>query len=104
MSVPRNMIALTAMSIAMVMASTAAVAFSKRTVAVADSGVRQVLRLMDKDMNGTVSKDEFIRFMLQRFDRLDINRNGRLERNELRPMNIPNWIIRASPTQAQEKR
>jgi Ca2+-binding EF-hand superfamily protein len=51
---------------------------------------------MDRDRNGSVSKTEFVQFMSQgtnrvdlrlmrlRFNRLDTNQNGRLERNELR--------------------
>jgi Ca2+-binding EF-hand superfamily protein len=80
--------------------STVAFAFSKHTVATADSNLQRLLRLMDKDLNGTVSKTEFIEFMSAAFDRLDVNRDGRLEPNEVRPMNIPNWVIRTSPTKA----
>jgi hypothetical protein len=101
MSLTKKIIALVGTLLAVGTISTDTFAFSKQTVAVADSGVRRLLRLMDRDMNGTVSKDEFFHFMSQRFDRLDVNRNGRLELNELRPMKIPNWIIRTSPTKAQ---
>lgn len=101
MSLTKKLIALVGTSLAVGTVSTNVLAFSKRTVAVANSGVRRLLRLMDKDMNGTVSKDEFSHFMSQTFDRLDVNRNGRLEHNELRAINIPNWIIRTSPTKAE---
>ena len=93
-----KIIALIGMSLAVETVSTTAFAFSKHTLAVADSGVQRLLRLMDKDLNGTVSKEEFLQFMLQRFEALDVNGNGRLEPNEMRPMNLPNWIVRASPT------
>jgi hypothetical protein len=39
---------------------------------------------MDKDMNGTVSKGEFLQFMGQMFDRFDVNRSNQLEPTELR--------------------
>jgi hypothetical protein len=44
-------------------------------------------------MNGTVSKDEFMEYMSQTFDRLDVNRSDQLERNELRRMADPNWLL-----------
>jgi len=53
--------------------STGALGFSKRTARVADSQVQRLLQLMDKDKDGVVSKNEFIDFMLERFDRLDVN-------------------------------
>jgi len=49
--------------------------------------------MMDTDKNGTVSKDEFIEFMSQTFDRLDVNKSGQLEREELRGLDDPNWIV-----------
>jgi Ca2+-binding EF-hand superfamily protein len=45
---------------------------------------QSLLRQMDTDRNGTVSKTEFLQFMSRRFNRLDKNHNGKLERNELR--------------------
>jgi Ca2+-binding EF-hand superfamily protein len=53
--------------------------------------VRQLLQLMDKDKNGTVSKEEFLDFMSQTFDRLDVNKNRQLEQEELRPLTRPDW-------------
>jgi Ca2+-binding EF-hand superfamily protein len=55
--------------------------------------VRKLVRLLDTDKNGTVSKDEFLQFISQTFDRLDVNKSGGLERNELRRMADPNWMI-----------
>jgi hypothetical protein len=42
------------------------------------------MRMMDKDQNGAVSKQEFMDFLSQAFDRLDISRSSQLERTELR--------------------
>jgi Ca2+-binding EF-hand superfamily protein len=66
--------------------------FGKGTSAAA-TNVVQLLRLMDKDKNDAVSKDEFMEYMSQTFDRLDVNKSGQLERNELRRMADPNWMI-----------
>jgi EF hand len=67
-----------------------ALAFSKRTESIADASVRRLLRQMDKDKNGTVSKGEFLRFFGERFDQLDANGDRRLVADELVPMLIPN--------------
>jgi Ca2+-binding EF-hand superfamily protein len=66
---------------------------SKRTDAVATTDVRQLVRLMDADLNGTVSKDEFMKFMSETFDRLDVDKSGALERKELRQLDDPNWLV-----------
>lgn len=47
----------------------------------------QLLPLMDKDRNGKVSRAEFMKYMDQEFDRLDVNRNGELDVTELAEMN-----------------
>jgi Ca2+-binding EF-hand superfamily protein len=67
--------------------------FSKRTRAATATDVRQLVRMMDTDKNGTVSKDEFMQFMSQTFDRLDVNTSGQLERDEMRRMADPNWLL-----------
>ena len=81
--------------------STGALGFSKRTERVADSQVQRLLQLMDKDKDGVVSKNEFIDFMLDRFDRLDVNGDRRLDPDELRALRIPNW--RAPPKETNRK-
>ena len=73
--------------------STHAYAASRRTNATAQAEVQRLLRLMDKDKNGAVSKNEFMEYMSQTFDRLDVNRSDQLERNELRRMADPNWLL-----------
>jgi Ca2+-binding EF-hand superfamily protein len=42
-----------------------------------------MLMLMDKDQNGKVSKQEFMNFMETEFERLDVDKNGELDVNEL---------------------
>jgi Ca2+-binding EF-hand superfamily protein len=73
--------------------SSQALAVSKRTAATAEKDVRQLMRMTDKDMNGVVSKDEFMQFMGQTFDRLDVNKSGTLEPGELRQMTRPSWLL-----------
>ena len=57
-----------------VIASTAAFAVSKRTWAAGARDVQNLIRLMDQDKNGVVSKEEFMQFMEAEFDRLDVDR------------------------------
>jgi hypothetical protein len=89
MSRTRNAVTLVAISLVFALASTAADAQNKRTRAAAARDVSQLMRMMDKDKNGVVSKQEFMDFMSQTFDRLDINRSGTLEPRELRPLTTP---------------
>jgi len=63
--------------------SPAAFAASNRALAASEESTRRVIRLMDKDKNGVVSKEEFLQFMSKEFDRLDVNRNEQLERREM---------------------
>jgi Ca2+-binding EF-hand superfamily protein len=70
---------------------------SKNTEYMVDTSIRKLLRQMDKDKNGTVSKSEFLQYFSERFDRLDVNRDRRLESDELRPILIPNSRARRSP-------
>ncbi|HYA66831.1 MAG TPA: EF-hand domain-containing protein [Burkholderiaceae bacterium] len=44
---------------------------------------KDLLRLMDKDKNGKVSKKEFMSYMEAEFDRLDTNHDGELDVTEL---------------------
>ena len=48
-----------------------------------DAKVAQLIRLMDKDKNGVVSKDEFMRLMSAEFDRADSDKSGGLTAAEL---------------------
>jgi hypothetical protein len=86
---PTKAIALIATSFIVGTFSTAALAVTKRTAATADKDVKTLLHMMDKDQNGVVSKDEFIQFMSEEFDRLDVNKSSTLEPNELRPLVSP---------------
>jgi hypothetical protein len=93
----RNTIAIALASLVVQAAPTLAQAFSKNTELMMDTSIQRLLRQMDRDSNGTISKDEFLRYFSERFDHLDVNRNRRLEPKELRPMLIPNAKVRKSP-------
>jgi hypothetical protein len=85
-------IALIATSFVVSTISTAALAAGKGTATTADRDVKKLMRLMDKDQNGSVSKDEFMQFMGQEFDRLDVNKSGALEPAEVRVMTRIGWV------------
>jgi Ca2+-binding EF-hand superfamily protein len=89
----RKAITLIATSFVVSAISTAALAVSKGTATTADRDVRTLVRMMDKDQNGVVSKDEFMQFMSREFDRLDVNKNGTLEPREMRPIRNPSWPL-----------
>ena len=72
--------------------SASAIAQSKHTKATATRDVpRQLLRAMDKDKNGTVSKQEYLDFMSGTYNRLDVKKNGQLTEEELRHLLAPDW-------------
>jgi len=79
----KQFITLVGVSLIVGSASTAAVAASKRTNAAAARDVRELVRLMDTDMNGYVSKQEFMDYMSRMFDRSDVNRDSALSRSEV---------------------
>ncbi len=59
------------------------VAPAQARLAKGESEVMQLLKLMDKDQNGKVSKDEYMMFMSAEFDRLDTDKSGELDVKEL---------------------
>jgi Ca2+-binding EF-hand superfamily protein len=80
-------IALIAASFVVGTISTAALAAS------ADKEVRTLIQMMDKDKNGTVSKEEFMQFMSAEFDRLDVDKSGTLEHRELLRTRSRDWPL-----------
>jgi Ca2+-binding EF-hand superfamily protein len=61
--------------------------------------VLQLLRLMDKDKSGQVSRAEFMRFMEAEFNRLDVDHSG-----ELTPRELSRSILRFYPSRANPHR
>jgi Ca2+-binding EF-hand superfamily protein len=96
----RNAIAIVAAALAVQVGPAVAQSLSRNTEYMVDTSIRRLLREMDRDKNGTVSKSEFLRHFSERFDRLDVNRDRRLESDELRPMLIPNSKGKKSPPKA----
>lgn len=92
MSKTRTLIALVGISLLAGSMSPAAFAAKKHAAPSKEAEVAQLIREMDKDANGAISKQEFMDYMSRTFDRLDINRSGQLERNELQQMTVPGWV------------
>jgi Ca2+-binding EF-hand superfamily protein len=55
----------------------------KDKLTIGEADVKQLLLLMDADMNGKISKEEYMRFMAAEFDRLDKDNSGELDVKEL---------------------
>lgn len=66
----------------------AAKAADAQSVKKGQTATEELLQLMDKDRNGKVSRQEFMNFMSAEFDRLDVNKDGELDLNELKKLHI----------------
>jgi uncharacterized membrane protein YdfJ with MMPL/SSD domain len=55
----------------------------EKKLAVATDGAKQLLLVMDADKSGKVSKQEWMKFMEEEFDRLDTDHKGQLDVKEL---------------------
>jgi len=64
-------------------ASSADAKRKEKQVVAGEAEAKQLLLLMDRDQSGKVSKQEFMGFMEAEFNRLDINKDGELDVNEL---------------------
>jgi len=56
--------------------------------ALGEGAVKGLLLLMDTDKNGKISKEEWMKFMSEEFDRLDKDKNGELDPEELKASRI----------------
>lgn len=70
------------------MTGIARAADSEANLATGEYNTKQLLLLMDKDKNGKVSGKEFMDFMAAEFIRLDTNRDGELDVNELSQLHV----------------
>jgi hypothetical protein len=57
---------------------------SQDKLAFGEAEVKQLLLLMDTDKNGKISKQEWMKFMEAEFDRLDKDKSGDLDVNDLK--------------------
>lgn len=71
----------------MLLASGGALALTNMSPKEAAANI-ELLKMMDKDQNGMVSKTEFMNYMSSEFDRLDFNNDGELDVNELAGLRI----------------
>lgn len=55
----------------------------EKKLSAGEKEAKKLLLLMDKDQNGMVSKEEFMAFMEAEFDRLDRDKSGQLDVQEL---------------------
>jgi Ca2+-binding EF-hand superfamily protein len=55
----------------------------EKKLSAGEKEAKKLLLLMDKDENGMVSKEEFMAFMEAEFDRLDKDKSGQLDVQEL---------------------
>jgi hypothetical protein len=55
----------------------------EKQITLGQNDVKQLLLLLDADKNGKISKKEFMDFMAAEFDRLDKDKSGELDANEL---------------------
>lgn len=55
----------------------------EKNLAAGEVEAKRLLLLMDRDRNGKVSHKEFMDFMEEEFQRLDINKDGELDVGEL---------------------
>lgn len=55
----------------------------EKKLAAGETEAKRLLLLMDRDQSGKVSKQEFMSFMEDEFKRLDINKDGELDVQEL---------------------
>jgi hypothetical protein len=55
----------------------------EKRLAVATDAAKQLLLVMDADKNGKISREEWMKFMDEEFDRLDTDHKGQLDVKEL---------------------
>jgi hypothetical protein len=60
----------------------------KEHVAMGETQNDRLLFLMDQKGDGKISKQEFLKFMDAEFDRLDVNKDGELDADELKQLRV----------------
>jgi hypothetical protein len=88
-SIPRQFVVLAVLLITWAMlgiavAQKAATPKAQDKLALGEAEVKQLLLLIDTDKNGKISKQEWMKFMEAEFDRLDKDKSGDLDANDLK--------------------
>jgi hypothetical protein len=74
---------------ALVAQTKASVPKPQNALVLGEDAAKHLLLLMEPDKNGKISKQAWMTFMGQEFDRLDNDKNGELDAQELRRLNAP---------------
>ena len=77
-------------------AQKAAVPKPQDKLALGEAEVKQLLLLMDTDKNGKISKQEWIKFMEAEFQRLDVEKSGKIDRKQLLQSTMSVGLVRAA--------
>lgn len=65
-------------------------------VAIASERCKEILILLDPDKNGKISRQEWMKFMEQEFDRLDTNKKGEIDPKDVMQSMISVRRVRAA--------
>lgn len=60
----------------------------RKQLSVGENQNQRLLNLMDQDGDGKISKQEFMKFMEEEFDRLDTDKDGEVDANELKQLRV----------------
>ena len=63
----------------------------KEQLAAGESQEQRLLFLLDKNGDGRITKEEFLKYMDAEFDRLDANKDGVLDADELKQLRVVNF-------------
>ena len=62
----------------------------------ASENVKELLLLMDRDKNGKITKEEWMKFISAEFDRLDVDKSGELDPKQLKQRRVRGSYLRSA--------